>query len=139
MDTNPLVDPDIKLGQEALAAMSADPELRIRAALWWFDENKQQWLFAISTPFYEQRGAQATYLRIRKILETRGLLERLPLDRVWVIDDHHPVLEIIREYVGQPAFVKFYGNVVNGTLLPNLYIYKIEKRRSRPRKKPQGG
>ena len=136
MDTRSLVSvDDIQLGQQVLDALSADAALRVHAVLWWFDETQQQWLYAVSTPVSEERGLQAAYLRIRKALESHDLLSRLPLDRVWVIDDRHPVLDLVRATFGEPQNSSYVSCVVNGTLLPDLYIYKIEKRRSRPRKR----
>jgi hypothetical protein len=138
MDTKPVVNPDIQLGEVVRDALLADPVLNVRAMMWWFDDSKQQLLYTLTTPVYEQRGAQAAYLRVRKVLEANQLLDKLPLDRVWIIDDRHPVLELIRNTFGQPESSLFSGIVINHTVLPDLYVYKIAKRRSHPRKKMDG-
>jgi hypothetical protein len=132
MDTPPLVEADLQLGAMVRDVLAGDPELRIRAAFWWYDEDRQDWLFATSTPLYESKGAQAAYLRVRKVLAANGLLDRLPLDRVWIVDDRNPILEAVRLLARQFPSVWLLNVTVNGIVLPHVFIYKIERRRARP-------
>ena len=116
MDRVALVTPDeIELGRQVLDALSSDADLKLRSALWIFNENLQQWRFTISTPYYEKKGAQAAYLRIRKILKKQELLGQMPLDRISLIEDNHPILVAIRDVFGQLNGVSLVNCSANGT------------------------
>ena len=138
MDTKALVEAEIGLGRQALEALSVDDRLNVRSAMWMLDDNRQEWLFTISTSFYERHGAQAAYLRVRKTLEIAGLLDKIQLDRVAIISDNHPVISAIRIAFGSLKEGFLVNCMVNGTRLPDVYIYRIEKRRAGVRKKGAG-
>ena len=135
MDTHALVtEKEIEIGRKVLEILSADSELNVRAALWVYNDNLGQWLFTISSKFYEKRGAQIAYLRVRTLLEKNALLERMPLDRVAIVADNDPVLELVRVAINlQESFL--INCMVNSTLLPDMYIYRIAKRTAGTRKK----
>jgi hypothetical protein len=140
MDTKALVEPDIGLGDRVKRALQHDKNLRVGSILWLLDDEKQQWLFVISTPVYEERGAHAAYLRVRKILDKNGLLEQLPLERVWIVGSRHPILENLR-FVFRTLFggreaqgVRLSNVAVDNVQLPEIYCYTLDKRVSRPTK-----
>ncbi len=135
MDSPSLVDIDISAGKTASEALEADDVLKPRAIMWWHEELSQRWLFAISSTLAEQKGIEAAYLRVRKTLKAHGLLDKIPLDRVWVISDHTPALDVMRTTFETPGHQLLSGCSVNGVSLPDVYIYLLEIRRAGTRKK----
>jgi hypothetical protein len=135
MDSESLVDADIEIGKEATEALSADKELNLRASLWYFEEDRRQWLFTVATPVHDHRGAQAAYFKIRRILVARALLSRLPLEKVWVIDERHAVLDALRDFIGESTNVRLQNVVIGHIAISDVYVYRIAKRRARTKKR----
>lgn len=85
---------------------------------------------------YDKDGAQATYLRTRQILEKSDLLDKLPLERVWVISNKQPFLVEMQSTLNVAPGT---GIIIGSTRLPTMYVYLSPKRRIGPAKKRRIG
>ena len=130
MATPILVGEDVELGREVFEALRKDEALRVRAALWWYDQESREWRYLIATPEYYERGPKAAYLRVRSALKKAGLLPRLPLRRVIVT---HPADQLVRGLSGfivtegpPPWEIGIYDCSFNDLVIAGMLIYYSE-------------
>jgi hypothetical protein len=74
-----------EVSRAAQKALKADPLIRAEIAEWVHDEVTDKWWFVTITRLADAQGLKAAYLRIRLVLAQARLLDRLPLDQIYVI------------------------------------------------------
>ncbi|MEX2120033.1 MAG: hypothetical protein WD847_10605 [Pirellulales bacterium] len=114
---------------DAAHALWKDPVLKPTAIFWLYDDDASEWRFVIATEDARRRGPQAAYLRVRNLLKRAGLLDRLPLRRVVVVDPAHPLLTSVAAILSTPgnslAGMSFYDCVVNNVPIAGMHLYHM--------------
>jgi hypothetical protein len=123
-----LVREDREIGERAVAALSPDRVLGLRAALWWFSGDADRWLFVIGADQCKTQGPKIAYLRVRELLGSNGLLAELPLDRVTLTVPDDPILKnvaVLHFHNRLPlrALAEDIGTF--GFEIQGVYVYKI--------------
>jgi hypothetical protein len=128
--TQPLVDSDIAIGKEAFLALRDDAILKPRAAMWYLDEEANEWRFLIATEYAKTRGPQAAYLRVHRVLQKAGVLAQLPVHRIVVTTPDDRIPAIVGRFIGTegsgPVGLKLLDNTFDRTFLPGLYVYHLQ-------------
>jgi len=139
MDTDVLVvahsDPDMAGGEAAAQALHGEPALDVRAVIWWYDVEAGKWKLLVSTPVYNQKGPREAYSLIRKTLDDHDLLGRIPLDRVWAVEEEHGIVSAIRNVFGTSAHVRLSNVLVSGISVADAYVLLMTKKRAGIRRK----
>jgi hypothetical protein len=112
---------------EASTILWKDPVLKPSAIFWLFDSDADEWRFVVASADARTRGPQAAYLRIRNLLKHAGLLDKLPLRRVVVIDPANPMLATMQGCIATPgdalASAGVYDCVFNGMHVDGMHVY----------------
>jgi hypothetical protein len=101
--------------------------LDVRAAFWVFDEASGDWRFTVAEPTVDRAGTRALYELVSKALA--GKADVLPLRDVYVTSPEDQLLTLVRVAISTPGDASvgfnFRGNVVMGTAVPDMYIFRM--------------
>jgi hypothetical protein len=126
MAAQSLLNAQVDLGRNTLVALDG-AGLDIRAAYWLFDEDGQAWRFTIAEPTVDISGTHAVYERMAGPLKSQS--DVLPLREIYVVSPDDRLASLVRMAVNTPAHavsgISFSGNVVVGTRIPDMYIYRM--------------
>ena len=129
MAAPPLVEVDVKIGEQVAEAIWKDPILRPTGILWYYDEDASRWRLLIASEDARHRGPQAAYLRVRKLIKKAGLLDRLPLERIVVTDPSSFLLQSVGSEIQTPgnelAGLMFVDCTFQNLFVPGLYVYHL--------------
>lgn len=126
MAAQPLLNDDIERGRRTLTALDA-AGLDVRAAFWVFDEASGDWRFTIADPIVDATGTHALYERLASALS--GKPDMLPLRDIYVTSPDDPLVALVRIAISTPSnatsVINFRGNVIMGTAVPDMYIFRM--------------
>lgn len=115
---------------ERLARYLAESDIPIEALLWLYIPESNAWRFLIASPQVKTNGPKSVYQEIRSRIEqmpaTEG--EAVAWDDIVVVDSNDPMIKLLRQATttGETiSGIRFSGNVVNGVLIEDAYIYKL--------------
>lgn len=127
MVTNTLTDIQIKAG-EALIKAGDVSKLPIDAAFWFYFQDQETWKLMLSIKGVEKSGPKSTYNKLQKLITKTKLNEKIPLSEVALLKHKAPLLSLLRTAIKtgpEISGIRFTGNVINGQLIPDAYIYRI--------------
>lgn len=126
MAAQPLLNDDIDRGRRTLAALDS-AGLDVRAAFWVFDESSGDWRFTIAEPTVDRSGTHALYEQLSRALSGHG--DVLRLRDIYVVSPHDQLVALVGAAIGTPQTatvgISFRGNVVHGTAIPDMYIFRM--------------
>lgn len=126
MAAQSLLNAQVDLGKNTLLALD-QAGMDVPAAFWLFDDEGQLWRFTIAAPTVDAQGSHAVYEGITVAL--KGRPDVLPLREIYVVSPSHPLVSLVQIAVNTPgrgvSGISFSGNVVNGTRIPDMYIYRM--------------
>jgi hypothetical protein len=122
-----LLSDDVDRGRRTLAALDA-AGLDVRAAYWVLDESGD-WRFTVAEPTVDQASTHALYERVATALE--GKPDLLRLREIYAVSPDDPLVALVRRAVSTPADasvgINFRGNAVMGTMIPDMYIFRMHQ------------
>lgn len=128
MDTTVLVNNDIDLGYKLLDFLK-EKNLEFKAALWLYYSDRERWYLLLSSPEVDDRGAREMYYKISKALLNRpDELREVESDDIKVIPYNSKLIQLFKNvvHIQDNSGVRFQNNVINGQLIEDAYIYRIE-------------
>jgi hypothetical protein len=103
--------------------------LRPDAALWLYFPEVQQWKLVIAELKVGTLGPKEIYRKVQQILEkSANEITGLSLDDVALAKPDAPIIVLLRVAIPTgPGIsgIRFTNNVINGTLIEDAYIYRI--------------
>lgn len=101
-----------------------------KAAFWMFFPEGGRWKLVLSGVRSGASGPREAYKRIQSALGRIGPTE-LELQDVAALDSRDPVVSLLRTAVNTPSgaisSIRFSNNVVDGRLLPDALVYRMER------------
>ena len=118
-------------GAALLAALDnsdASPD----AAFWFFFPDIAGWKLVLAEMKVGPTGPREVYRSIQKALHgLRNQVAHLSLEDVAVLKPDAPLVTVLRQAISTGPGIsgfRFTGNVINGTFIPDAYIYRLKKR-----------
>ena len=127
MVTYTLTDEKIKAGEALLRACDAS-KMSIDAAFWFYFQDQETWKFMLSVKGINKIGPKNIYNKLQKLVIKNNLKEQLPLSEIALTKYKSPILDLLRLAINTgPGIsgIRFTGNVINGQLIPDAYIYRM--------------
>jgi hypothetical protein len=134
MHTETLVDSDVADGRKLIDALQK-AGVRIKAALWYFGTEMNEWRLMIQLPLSNEYHHRSAFEEIEKVRRTLGPQFHLPLRKIAVQSQHSPLVNTVRKkleknggnregfyYVGQRVPVK---ERVGIDFIEDVYVYFI--------------
>lgn len=128
MDNQVLVDRNIVEGKELIEALDRR-DLNIKAAMWFYFEESDEWKLLIATPMVDKKGTKEVYRLIQTVIgEMSESKTSVSFKDVLVLspkDDPITLVgNVIRTGPGLSG-IRFTKNVINNKLIDDAYIYRL--------------
>lgn len=123
-----LVNEDIKIGERILKLLDAN-NIDVSSAFWFLFSDIQEWRFVLAISDFDKIGSQKTYLKILKILNKEQIEEQdFPFEIIIVVSPNSSINTLMGSMIhtgGGISGIRFSGNVINGTMIEDAYIYRV--------------
>lgn len=124
MATTALVSHDIEVGRRIVAALTR-ASIPVTVYLWAFIPQLQEWQFMIATPLVDIKGPRAAYGEVDRALQREGILDEVPLRRIFLKSPNDRVLKSLEresKSVPQEAF-RVVNEQIGGNFVEDAYLY----------------
>jgi hypothetical protein len=118
----------IRSGEDLLKQLDNE-KIRVDAALWFYFPEAQKWKLLISLPDATQNWPKEAYETVQKVLGKMSENYSLSLDDVTVVLPESSLIETLTKAINTgPGIhgIRFTNNVINGQLIEDAYIYRLE-------------
>lgn len=124
-----LTEADIEAG-EALVRRLDDRDWPVTAALWFHLADSEQWKLVLASPTVDRDGARQGYFVIRRAIRDEGQ-DSLAIDLadISLLPSSHDLIQLLDgalRYDGDFGRIRFTQNVVNGVLIDDALIYRLQ-------------
>jgi hypothetical protein len=141
-----LVDQDLKEGRRLLehlagketevelawgkhrAAFVGRPDVRVRAAFWWYFSEAEEWRLVIATPLVDEVGPLSAYGLIQTKLSSISPPLTLALQNISLIspkDDRVKAFKKALKIAPDPVGIRFTRSALNGAYIEDAYVYRL--------------
>ena len=123
-----MVDSDIKDGERLIKALD-ESQFEVRAAMWFYMTDSDEWLLLIASPYVEENGPKKSYNFIQKELAKFTPPSEISLKNISVLSPNHDLISLLRIAIRTgPGIsgIRYTRNVVNNRLIEDAYIYRMQ-------------
>ena len=110
------------------AAFVGRPDVRVRAAFWWYFPESQEWRLVIATPLVDEVGPLSAYGRIQAELNAISPSLTLSLQNISLISPKDERVKAFKKQLKiapNPGGVRFTHSALNGTYIEDAYVYRL--------------
>lgn len=128
MDNQVLVDRNIVEGKELIEALD-NRDLNIKAAMWFYFAESDEWKLIIATPMVDEKGTKEVYRSIQTVI--REMSESKPsvsFKDVFVISPKDDPITLVGKAIRTgPGLsgIRFIKNIIDNKLIDDAYIYRL--------------
>jgi len=127
MDKTALVEQNINEGKKIVEALDKEG-LFFPIAMWYFLPNNKEWRLYFGKDDLSQTGAREYYKQIQKVLNKISPKPDITVNDVTLIGMDSGLAKLIKTAIRTGkgiSGVRFTGNVINGQLIDDVYIYRV--------------
>ncbi|MEK6477730.1 hypothetical protein WJR50_09360 [Catalinimonas sp. 4WD22] len=127
MDKKILVGIDLEEGKKVLEELDKSG-LEVTSAFWFYLAEVEEWRLMLAMPSIDIQGRKKTYAKIWGVLDRNRSTLNIPLDAITLISPKHELNQLLRSVVKtgkSMSGIRFSGDVINGTLIEDAYIYRV--------------
>jgi hypothetical protein len=127
MDKPMLVDADMKAG-EALLGKLDDIKFNVKAALWFYVQDSEEWRLIIASPIVDKDGPKKAYEKVQSQLQELDGGYKLSLRNISLVSPGDKLIKALESVIktGKSiSHIRFTRNVVNGLFIEDAYIYRL--------------
>jgi hypothetical protein len=124
MATAALVSHDIDVGRRIVAALTR-AAIPVSVYLWAFVPQLQEWQFMVATPLVDTKGPRAAYGEVDRALQKEGILDEVPLRRIFLKSPNDRVLRSLEresKAVPREAF-RVVNEQIGADFVEDAYLY----------------
>ena len=119
---------DLETGGRAVVEALDAANLSIGAAFWFLAPGETSWRLVVASQLVAALGPRAFYKKVDKVLR-KVAPPTVPIDSINALPLNHPLVSLLRSALQTgPGLsgIRFVGNVINGVLIPDAYIYRLQ-------------
>jgi hypothetical protein len=127
MDKPTLVDADMKAG-EALLSKLDEIEFNVKAALWFYVQDSEEWRLIIASPIVDKDGPKKAYEKVQSQLQELDGRYELSLRNISLVSPGDKLIKALKSVFKLDkaiSHIRFTRNVVNGVFIEDAYIYRL--------------
>jgi len=127
MDKKTLVNIDIEEGKKLLEILD-NSSIKITNAFWFYLTDIEEWRLMLVTKLIDQVGPQKAYTILLENTNKHKDTIDIPLEAITIISPNDPLNLLLKSAIKTgPGIsgVRFSGNVINGVLIKDSYLYRI--------------
>jgi len=126
MDKTTLVSVDLDKGAQILRILD-DAKLKVRAALWLYSPDYEDWRLVLSSPQFDAAGPVQAYGLVHDALEAAGVpLEKTP--PIMILSMISPFVRTLRKIFGKTKSVegmRLGGQTIGDRFVDEAYVYRV--------------
>ena len=110
------------------AAFVGRPDVRVRAAFWWYFPEAEEWRLVIATPLVDEVGPLSAYGLIQARLSAISPPLTLALQNISLIspkDERVKAFKKALKIAPDPVGIRFTRSALNGTFIEDAYVYRL--------------
>lgn len=132
-----LVESDLAAGKELVLLLDGS-DFPIFAALWLLRQESTDWILFIGSEEVDKVGKHEAYARLQKIMAKNGA--KVPLSEISLVGTSDRFLSLISGAIAVDGVseVRFQNSMINGVLIPDALIYRLQRPSTTPQDKPYG-
>lgn len=126
MDKPMLVDADMKAG-EALLSKLDEIEFNVKAALWFYVQDSEEWRLIIASPIVDKDGQKKAYETVQSQLQELNGRE-LSLRNISLVSPGDKLIKALKSVFKLDKAIspiRFTRNVIDGMFIEDAYIYRL--------------
>jgi hypothetical protein len=132
-----LVEFDVNSGKALLATLDKS-RLPVKAALWLYTSENEQWRLILGIARVDAIGARETYRLVQSALQEVPPENRISMSDITVMSPNSPLLRNLASAISTdpaPAIagLRFSNNMVNNTFIEDAYVYRLNVRTHSPK------
>lgn len=127
MDKKTLVNIDIEEGKKLLEILDKS-SIKITSAFWFYLTEIEEWRLMLATKLIEEVGPQKAYTKLLENTNKHKETIDIPLEAITLISPNDPLNLLLKSAIKtgpKISGVRFSGNVINGVLIKDSYLYRI--------------
>lgn len=127
MDKTALVEKAIDEGKVIVENLDNEG-LFFPIAMWLFMPNNNEWRLMLGKEDVNEVGAREYYKKIQKVLNKITPKTAITVSDISLISTNNEIAKLIRMALRTGkgiSGIRFTGNVINGRLIPDAYIYRV--------------
>jgi hypothetical protein len=127
MDKPTLVDADMKAG-EALLNKLDETEFDVKAALWFYMPDSEEWRLILASPTVDSDGPKKAYEKVQSELQGLDQGYELSLQNISLISPSDNLIKVLKSAVKtgkKISHIRFTRNVINNVFIEDAYIYRL--------------
>lgn len=104
------------------------PDVRIKAAFWWYVPESEEWRLVVATPLVDEVGPLAAYGVIQAHMTAIKPPVSLTLRNISLISPKDPRVKAFKKAMKvapDPFGVRFTRSALNGTYVEDAYVYRL--------------
>jgi hypothetical protein len=125
---NTLTEAMIEGGKRLLMELDAE-NVHADGAFWYYFDDQKFWKLMLALPGLEKHGPKAAYKKVQSAIERMPGEHALSLEDVAILKPTSPLYGLLRVAIRTgPGIsgVRFSENVVNGHLITDAFIYRLQ-------------
>lgn len=127
MDNKILVDKYIKEGKMLLKNLDKN-KFPVKAALWLYDSNNNNWKYLIATPKVDEKGPLQVYKTIRNYLVHQGE-NHISLNDIRAVSPNDTLISLFKKAIKTDpksiSNIRFTANTIDSHFIDDAYIYRV--------------
>jgi hypothetical protein len=117
----------VEAGASLLRALD-DSDMPTEGAFWLLDTSERGWTLAFVSSAVDKIGRSAFYKRVADLLAKQSDGPNVSISYIFAASPTDPFVQLLRSVIHTgPGIsgIRFTGNVVNGQLIPDVYVYRL--------------
>ena len=127
MDKPALVDGDMKAG-EALLNKLDETEFDVKAALWFYMQDSEEWRLILASPVVDTDGPKKAYEKVQSQLQKLNGRSELTLRNISLVSPSDNLIKALKSVINTGkaiSNIRLTRNVINGVFIEDAYIYRL--------------
>ncbi|OHB80045.1 MAG: hypothetical protein A2Z25_06365 [Planctomycetes bacterium RBG_16_55_9] len=122
-----LVDRDMQAGEALLKKLDED-KFKIKAALWLYMPDPEEWRLVLASPIVDTDGPIKAYEKVQSELQELDGRSELSLQNIALVSPHDKLIMALKTTIKtgkEISHIRLTGNVINGVFIEDAYIYRL--------------
>lgn len=127
MDKPTLVDDDMKAG-EALLNKLDQAKFNVKAALWFYMPDSEEWRLILASPFVDTDGPKKAYEKVQSQLQELDGRYKLSLWNISLVSPDDKLIKTLKSAIKTDkavSHIRFTRNVIKNVFIEDAYIYRL--------------
>lgn len=127
MDKPTLVKTDLEAGKALLSVLDKS-RFSVKAALWFYLSDSNEWRLIFALPLVDRIGPQAAYEKMQSQLQKLDPKYNLALQNISIVSPKENLIMLLKKVIHtepESSGIRFTRNTINNVFIEDAYIYRM--------------